>query len=113
MKEKDATLLSMIGPIIKDGKKSLITFGNASKTKGKNKKNKSFFKEHIINIIENNMTDKAPSILNPGYWKRLELDDKKAQRILKVYMTAKKNDDEKNKVLIKLLFITLNEIINF
>ena len=44
MKEKDATLLSMIGPIIKDGKKSLITFGNASKTKGKNKKNKSFLK---------------------------------------------------------------------
>ena len=84
MKEKDATLLSMIGPIIKDGKKSLITFGNASKTKGKNKKNKSFFKEHIINIIENNITDKAPSTLNPGYWKSEELDDKKAQSILKI-----------------------------
>ena len=69
---------------MKDGKKSFITFGKASKTKGKNKKNKSFFKEHIINIIENNITDKAPSTLNPGYWKSMELDDKKAQRILKV-----------------------------
>ena len=84
MKEKDATLLSMIGPIIKDGKKSLITFGNASKTKGKNKKNKSLFKEHIINTIENNITDKAPSTLKPGYWKSEELDDKKAQSILKI-----------------------------
>ena len=74
----------MIGPIIKDGKKTLITFGKASKTKGKNKKNKSFFKEHTIIIIENNITDKAPSTLNPGYWKSMELDDKKAQRILKV-----------------------------
>ena len=69
---------------MKDGKKSLITFGKASKTKGKNKKNKSLFKEHIIIIIENNITDKAPSTLNPGYWKSMELDDKKAQSILKV-----------------------------
>ena len=63
--------------------------------------------------IENNITDKAPSTLKPGYWKREELDDKKAQSVLKIQITAKKNDDKKNKVFIKLLYIILNKIINF
>ena len=45
--------------------------------------NISLFKEDIININENNITDKAPSILKPGYWKSKELDDKKTQNRLK------------------------------
>ena len=38
--ENDATRFSDNGPIIKDGKKSLIILGNARVTKGIKKKNK-------------------------------------------------------------------------
>ena len=67
MYEKEATLLSIIGPIIKEGSKSLITFGKARTTKGKNKKNKSLFIVDIIIIIENNIIDKIQRVLIPGY----------------------------------------------
>lgn len=51
----------------KEGKKSLITFGNAKITKGKKKKNKSFFSVVIIIIIENSIIEKNPKNDKPGY----------------------------------------------
>ena len=65
--EKEATRLSITGPIMKDGRKLLITFGNARMIKGRKKKNKSFFIAQIISTKEYNMTERTPRILKPGY----------------------------------------------
>ena len=65
--EKEATRLSITGPIMKDGRKSLITFGNARMIKGRKKKNKSLFIAQIISTKEYNRTERTPRILKPGY----------------------------------------------
>ena len=84
MYEKEATLLSMIGPIIKEGKKSLITFGNARVINGKKKKYKSFLIVDSIKIKENSITDKIPSLLNPGYANKGDLNEIIIHIILKM-----------------------------
>ena len=50
----------------KEGKKSFITFGNAKITKGKKKKNWSFFSVDIIMMIENKIMDINPKYEKPG-----------------------------------------------
>tara|TARA_A100001011_G_C14045537_1_gene729634 strand:- start:466 stop:624 length:159 start_codon:yes stop_codon:yes gene_type:complete len=52
---------------MKDGRKSLITFGNARMIKGRKKKNKSLFIAQIISTKEYNRTERTPRILKPGY----------------------------------------------
>tara|TARA_S200000501_G_scaffold219794_1_gene206251 strand:+ start:340 stop:498 length:159 start_codon:yes stop_codon:yes gene_type:complete len=52
---------------MKDGRKSLITFGNARMIKGRKKKNKSLFIEQIISTKEYNRMERTPRMLKPGY----------------------------------------------
>tara|TARA_B100001250_G_scaffold108768_1_gene91791 strand:- start:1613 stop:1771 length:159 start_codon:yes stop_codon:yes gene_type:complete len=52
---------------MKDGRKSLMTFGNARIIKGRKKKNKSFFIAQIIITKEYNRIEKTPRMLKPGY----------------------------------------------
>lgn len=87
--EKEATRLSITGPIMKDGRKSLITFGNARMIKGRKKKNKSFFIAQIISTKEYNMTERTPRILKPGYWNNGELNEMIIQMKLNIYIIDK------------------------
>ena len=94
----------MIGPIINEGMKSLITFGKASIINGKNKKNKSFFMAQMTIIIENKNIDKKPNTLKPGYWNSDELNDKKMHRMLNIYIIIKNKSVKENKILLYIIF---------
>ena len=74
---------------MKDGRKSLITFGNARIIKGRKKKNKSLFNAQSIIIIEYNRIEKAPRILKPGYWNNGELNEIIIQMKLNIYIINK------------------------
>ena len=87
--EKEATRLSITGPIMKDGRKSLITFGNARMIKGRKKKNKSLFIAQIISTKEYKRTERTPRILKPGYWNNGELNEIVIQMKLNIYIINK------------------------
>ena len=74
---------------MKDGRKSLITFGNARMIKGRKKKNKSLFIAQIISIKEYNRTERTPRILKPGYWNNGELNEMIIQMKLNIYIIDK------------------------
>ena len=74
---------------MKDGRKSLITFGNARMIKGRKKKNTSLFIAQIISIKENNSTERTPRILKPGYWNNGELNELTIQMKLYIYTIDK------------------------
>tara|TARA_B110000438_G_C15244221_1_gene406959 strand:+ start:145 stop:354 length:210 start_codon:yes stop_codon:yes gene_type:complete len=69
---------------MKEGRKSLITFGNARVIKGRKKKNKSLLMLHRIIINENKTTEIIPRTLKPGYWNNGELNELMMQIKLKV-----------------------------
>ena len=74
---------------MKDGRKSLITFGNARMIKGRKKKNKSLFIAQTISTKEYKRTERTPRILKPGYWNNGELNEMIIQMKLYIYIIDK------------------------